>query len=56
MHAFASGLTSACTRLRKHVVWLSVQGVIGDNNPSYRYQRDVETFFRHSPAVHREGS
>jgi UDP-glucose 4-epimerase len=35
---------------------LRLQGVIGDNNPSYRYQRDVETFFRHSPAVHREGS
>jgi len=35
---------------------LRLEGVIGDNNPSYRYQRDVETFFRHSPAVHREGS
>ena len=26
-------------------------GAVGDTNPSYRYQRDVETFFRHSPAV-----
>jgi UDP-glucose 4-epimerase len=26
-------------------------GAVGDTNPSYEYQRDVETFFRHSPAV-----
>jgi UDP-glucose 4-epimerase len=30
---------------------LRLEHVVGDNNPSYRYERDVETFFRHSPAV-----
>ncbi|HZJ28255.1 MAG TPA: NAD-dependent epimerase/dehydratase family protein [Acidimicrobiia bacterium] len=24
---------------------------VGDSHPSYRYERDVESFFRHSPAV-----
>ena len=28
---------------------------VGDSRPAYRYQRDVESFFRHSPAVVREG-
>ena len=27
---------------------------VGDHAPSYRYERDVEAFFRHSPAVVRE--
>lgn len=27
---------------------------LGDNEPSYRYERDVEQFFRHSPAVIRD--
>jgi UDP-glucose 4-epimerase len=26
-------------------------GAVGDTNPTYEYQRDVEAFFRHSPAV-----
>ena len=30
---------------------LRLEHVIGDNQPSYRYERDVETFFRHSPAI-----
>ena len=30
---------------------LRLSGAVGDTNPSYRYQRDVENFFRHSPAV-----
>jgi UDP-glucose 4-epimerase len=29
--------------------------VVGDTEPSYRYQSDVEAFFRHSPAVVRPG-
>jgi UDP-glucose 4-epimerase len=29
---------------------------IGSTAPTYRYERDVEQFFRHSPAVVREGS
>ena len=27
---------------------------VGDSRPAYRYQRDVESFFRHSPAVVRD--
>jgi UDP-glucose 4-epimerase len=30
---------------------LRLAGTIGDSSPSYRYQREVEDFFRHSPAV-----
>ena len=26
-------------------------GVVGETEPSYHYQGDVETFFRHSPAI-----
>lgn len=28
--------------------------VVGANEPSYRYERDVEQFFRHSPAVRKD--
>lgn len=35
---------------------LRLENAVGDKNPSYRYERDVETFFRHSPAVlHTDG-
>ncbi|MDP9335072.1 MAG: NAD-dependent epimerase/dehydratase family protein [Actinomycetota bacterium] len=30
---------------------LRLAGTIGDSSPSYRYEREVEDFFRHSPAV-----
>jgi UDP-glucose 4-epimerase len=30
---------------------LRLAGTVGDRDPSYRYERDVEDFFRHSPAV-----
>jgi UDP-glucose 4-epimerase len=30
---------------------LRLAGTIGEKNPSYKYQREVEDFFRHSPAV-----
>jgi UDP-glucose 4-epimerase len=30
---------------------LRLAGTIGDKHPTYRYQREVEDFFRHSPAV-----
>ena len=30
---------------------LRLAGAVGDNHPTYRYERDVEDFFRHSPAV-----
>jgi UDP-glucose 4-epimerase len=31
-----------------------LRGTVGDSRPSYKYERDVETFFRHSPAVVRD--
>ena len=31
-----------------------LRGAVGDSRPAYRYERDVEAFFRHSPAVVRE--
>jgi UDP-glucose 4-epimerase len=33
---------------------LRLESTVGERQPAYRYQRDVETFFRHSPAVVRE--
>jgi UDP-glucose 4-epimerase len=30
---------------------LRLEQTVGDKNPTYQYRRDVETFFRHSPAV-----
>ena len=30
---------------------LRLTGTVGDKHPSYRYEREVEDFFRHSPAV-----
>jgi UDP-glucose 4-epimerase len=32
-----------------------VASVVEGTNPAYRYQADVEAFFRHSPAVIRPG-
>ena len=31
-----------------------LRDTVGDHQPAYRYQRDVEQFFRHSPAVIRQ--
>jgi UDP-glucose 4-epimerase len=33
---------------------LRLESTVGDRHPAYRYQRDVETFFRHSSAVVRD--
>lgn len=30
---------------------LRIESTVGERQPAYRYERDVETFFRHSPAV-----
>ena len=35
---------------------LRLQRTVGERRPEYHYDRDVEAFFRHSPAVVREGS
>jgi len=34
---------------------LRLEKAVGDAEPEYRYERDVENFFRHSPAVVRSG-
>lgn len=34
---------------------LRLERTVGDAAPAYRYERDVENFFRHSPAVVRSG-
>jgi len=33
---------------------LRLERTVGSRRPSYKYERDVETFFRHSPAVSRD--
>jgi UDP-glucose 4-epimerase len=33
---------------------MRLRGTVGDHNPVYQYQEDVENFFRHSPAVLRD--
>ena len=33
---------------------MQLRRTVGDHRPTYRYERDVEQFFRHSPAVVRE--
>jgi UDP-glucose 4-epimerase len=33
---------------------LRLRRTVGRHDPTYQYQRDVEQFFRHSPAVHRD--
>jgi UDP-glucose 4-epimerase len=45
--------TSAGT-VRSLVEALRLRGAVGDHTPAYTYERDVEQFFRHSPAVVRE--
>jgi UDP-glucose 4-epimerase len=34
---------------------MRLRGTVGGTEPEYRYERDVEQFFRHSPAVLRDG-
>ncbi|HEX2578367.1 MAG TPA: NAD-dependent epimerase/dehydratase family protein [Aquihabitans sp.] len=34
---------------------LRLRRTVGDHDPAYRYEEDVEQFFRHSPAVRRQG-
>jgi UDP-glucose 4-epimerase len=45
--------TSAGT-VQSFVEALRLRGTVGEHTPAYRYERDVEQFFRHSPAVVRE--
>ncbi len=45
--------TSAGT-VQAFVEALRLRNTVGNHTPAYRYERDVEQFFRHSPAVVRE--
>lgn len=42
--------TSAGT-VEAFVEAMRLRGTVGETEPTYRYERDVEAFFRHSPAV-----
>jgi UDP-glucose 4-epimerase len=46
-HTSAQAVTAFVEALR-------LKRTVGDHAPSYRYERDVEQFFRHSPAVVRD--
>jgi UDP-glucose 4-epimerase len=47
---FVYSYTSAGT-VEAFAQGLRLAGSVGDKHPSYRYEREVEDFFRHSPAV-----
>jgi UDP-glucose 4-epimerase len=47
---FRYGYTTATT-VEAFAQALRLAGTIGETSPSYRYEREVEDFFRHSPAV-----
>ena len=47
---FRYDYTSAGT-VEAFVEALRLRRAVGDQTPAYRYERDVEQFFRHSPAV-----
>jgi UDP-glucose 4-epimerase len=50
---FSYEYTSA-EAVRAFVESVRLRRTVGDHEPSYRYERDVEQFFRHSPAVVRD--
>jgi UDP-glucose 4-epimerase len=52
---FSYEYTSA-QAVRAFVESVRLRRTVGDHQPSYRYERDVEQFFRHSPAVVRDQS
>jgi UDP-glucose 4-epimerase len=52
---FRYGYTTATT-VEAFAQALRLAGTIGEANVTYRYQREVEDFFRHSPAVVRDPS
>lgn len=49
-HGFRYRYTSAGA-VQAFAESLRLRSAVGASQPSYRYQRDLETFFRHSPAV-----
>ncbi len=53
-HGFTYQHTTAGT-VRAFAEEARLRATVGDPRPAYRYEQDVESFFRHSPAVVREG-
>jgi UDP-glucose 4-epimerase len=51
---FAYDFTSAGA-VEAFVEAMRLRTTVGESEPTYRYERDVEAFFRHSPAVVRPG-
>src|SRR5260370_3799687 len=45
----SAGAVESFTRARR------LRSTVGKVHPQYKYQQDVEAFFRHSPAVVRDG-
>ncbi len=45
---------SSAEAIEAFIQALRLSRTVGDSEPSYRYERDVEQFFRHSPAVLRD--
>jgi len=52
---FQYGYTTATT-VEAFAQALRLAGTLGETSPTYRYEREVEDFFRHSPAVIRDPS
>jgi len=52
---FRFGYTTATT-VEAFAQALRLAGALGETSPTYRYEREVEDFFRHSPAVIRDPS
>ena len=52
---FAYEYTSA-QAVEAFIEAIRLRRTVGDDQPTYRYERDVEQFFRHSPAVVRNPS
>jgi UDP-glucose 4-epimerase len=50
---FRYGYTTAGA-VEAYVEALRLRGTVGDREPGYRYEEDVENFFRHSPAILRD--
>lgn len=42
---------TSATAVRAFIEAVRLRNTVGDHQPTYRYERDVEQFFRHSPAV-----
>lgn len=42
---------TSATAVQAFIEAVRLRNTVGDHRPTYRYERDVEQFFRHSPAV-----